>query len=189
MVRWRRAMPRRIQSEKGLDPTDTDGIVAAPVVRADRAVLVCSEAGRTFIVELRAGQSIELGRDPEGGIVVDQTTASRRHARIAIENGALFVEDLGSRNGTWVNDRRLRGERAVISGGARVRIAAFECVAGATSAGEHKTADEETGDVVVADRAMHEVLTLARKVARTDTTVLILGETGVGKEVVASRIH
>jgi DNA-binding NtrC family response regulator len=177
-------MPR----SKTLDPTATDGIVAAPVLRADRAVLVCSQAGGTFVVELRAGESVVLGRDPEGGIFVDQTTASRRHAKIGIEDGLLFVEDLGSRNGTWVNDRRLRKERVTIAGGACIRIAEFECVAGATSAGQRKSDDEE-GDVVVADRAMHEVLALARKVARTETTVLILGETGVGKEVLASRIH
>jgi DNA-binding NtrC family response regulator len=183
-------MPRRkSEGSKELGPTETEAIVAAPVVRADRAVLVCSQKGRTFVVEIKAGESIELGRDPECGIPVDQTTASRRHARIGIEDGVLFVEDLGSRNGTWVNDRRLRKERIPIAGGASIRIAEFECIAGATSAGEPKTEEEAEGEVVVADRAMHEVLSLARKVARTDTTVLVLGETGVGKEVLASRIH
>lgn len=185
MVRSVVGMPRR-KTEDELLPTETEAVAAAPVVRADRAILVCIEGGRTFVVELKAGASIEIGRDPDCGIPVEQTTASRRHARIAIENGVLYVEDLGSRNGTWVNDRRLRGEKIPIGGGASIRIAEFECIAGAASAAEPKSEDDQ---IVVADRAMHDVLARARKVARTDTTVLILGETGVGKEVLASRIH
>ena len=49
--------------------------------------------------------------------------------------------------------------------------------------------DELFGDSVVVDRAMKQVMSLATRVASTPITVLILGETGVGKEVVANAIH
>jgi transcriptional regulator with PAS, ATPase and Fis domain len=49
--------------------------------------------------------------------------------------------------------------------------------------------DAPPDDVVVADRSMVKVFDLARRLAKTPTTVLILGETGVGKEIVAERLH
>jgi DNA-binding NtrC family response regulator len=52
-----------------------------------------------------------------------------------------------------------------------------------------EVAGDEEGKLVVLDPAMKEVLATAKKVARTDLTVLVTGETGVGKEVVALAIH
>jgi len=164
------------------EPTVTDRVPIAGAARAQRAILVCWQNGRTHVVELKNGESIELGRDASCELVVEQRTASRHHAKVGLENGALFVEDLGSHNGTWVDGRRLRKERALASGGCRVRIAAFELVIWTLA-----SAAEE--DVVIEGGAMQDVLALARKVARGHTTVLVLGETGVGKEVLANQIH
>jgi DNA-binding winged helix-turn-helix (wHTH) protein len=50
-----------------------------------------------------------LGRDPSAGIYVDHPSVSRRHARISIESRGPVVQDLGSRNGTFVNGRRIDG--------------------------------------------------------------------------------
>ena len=49
---------------------------------------------------LRTGENI-LGRDDDG-IQIDSPTVSRRHARIAISGGEAVLEDLGSKNGTFV---------------------------------------------------------------------------------------
>ena len=56
-------------------------------------------------VALRAGENL-LGRVAEGVAWIDSSSVSRRHARIVIEEGAPVLEDLGSKNGTF-----LRGER------------------------------------------------------------------------------
>ena len=48
-----------------------------------------------------------LGRDAGLDLSFDSTTVSRRHARIRIEGGEATIEDLGSKNGTFVNDRRV----------------------------------------------------------------------------------
>jgi pSer/pThr/pTyr-binding forkhead associated (FHA) protein len=46
-------------------------------------------------------------------IDIDLPTISRRHARIVINDDAITIEDLGSKNGTWVDDERLTGPHAL----------------------------------------------------------------------------
>jgi len=48
-----------------------------------------------------------LGRDHEAEVVIDATTVSRRHARLTVAEGGLTLEDLGSRNGTWVGEKKV----------------------------------------------------------------------------------
>ncbi len=48
-----------------------------------------------------------VGRDRDCAVRIDSVTLSRRHARIVVTNGEATVEDLGSKNGTHVNGRRV----------------------------------------------------------------------------------
>lgn len=59
--------------------------------------LLCD--GREFL--LHQGENI-LGRTGEGIIALDAPSVSRQHARLTIANGQATIEDLGSKNGTWV---------------------------------------------------------------------------------------
>lgn len=66
--------------------------------------------------------ALDIGRDPSAQLsLADDTQASRRHARISIQNGQAVVEDLGSTNGTYVNDQPVQSPRALAPGD-RVRI-------------------------------------------------------------------
>lgn len=76
-----------------------------------------SEAGK----QLPISGPIDIGREPSLALALDDTQASRRHARISIQNNAVVVEDLGSTNGTYVNDQPIQAPR-VIQAGDRVRI-------------------------------------------------------------------
>jgi pSer/pThr/pTyr-binding forkhead associated (FHA) protein len=64
---------------------------------------------------LDAGQHV-LGRDPDTEVYLDSPGISRRHARITIAAGLATVEDLGSKNGTFVGDERLKGARSIGDG-------------------------------------------------------------------------
>jgi DNA-binding winged helix-turn-helix (wHTH) protein len=66
-------------------------------------------------IPLREGENI-LGRRGNGLVIVDAPTVSKRHARLAIANGAVTVEDLASKNGTWVGDRPVTTPTAVEDG-------------------------------------------------------------------------
>ena len=53
--------------------------------------------------------AVTLGRAPGCSVLLDDPTVSSRHARLSPQGGRLVVEDVGSRNGTLVNGRRVKG--------------------------------------------------------------------------------
>jgi pSer/pThr/pTyr-binding forkhead associated (FHA) protein len=57
-----------------------------------------------------------LGRDPDVEILLDSQGVSRRHALLKISEGSATIEDLGSKNGTFVGDQRVEGVRSVGDG-------------------------------------------------------------------------
>jgi hypothetical protein len=57
-----------------------------------------------------------VGRDDEADIVLPERQISRQHIRLHIEDGHFYVEDLESRNGTWVNGQRLQGRQEIFDG-------------------------------------------------------------------------
>ncbi len=77
--------------------------------------------GRAFLIvvsgpaDLKTGQRIpvegaaSIGRESDNQVVIPDKTVSGRHAAIVYRGGRWWVEDLGSRNGTYVNDRRVDG--------------------------------------------------------------------------------
>ena len=71
-------------------------------------------------VPLDQGEHV-IGRDADADIRVEVAGVSRRHARLRVHGGSIYVEDLGSKNGTWVNGRRIEGATA-LRDGAVVRL-------------------------------------------------------------------
>ena len=57
-----------------------------------------------------------LGRDPDVEILLDSPGVSRRHALLTISAGSATIEDLGSKNGTFVGDQRVDGSRSLCDG-------------------------------------------------------------------------
>lgn len=70
---------------------------------------------RSGETELNDGRYV-LGRHPEAQIRVDDLSVSRRHVGITVSGEVVTIEDLGSRNGTWVNNARLEGPRQLQDG-------------------------------------------------------------------------
>ena len=92
----------------GTEAVDDDASAAA----ADLGARVLWE-GVTF--SLGQGENV-LGRVEEGAVFVDAASVSRRHARIVLEGDSATIEDLGSRNGTWLGTRRLTGPTPLENG-------------------------------------------------------------------------
>jgi DNA-binding NtrC family response regulator len=165
----------------------------------DRIYLVLSTGETTRVVDLADGQSLTLGRDSDCDVVVDDKRVSRHHARLTRTGDSIVVEDLKSANGTKVNRTILFGEKKTFGAGDVVWVASAEILVAssprllgaraaqpARSLGGQEPASQ---DLVVADPCMVHTLSVARRVALAPATVLILGETGVGKEVVAEYVH
>jgi DNA-binding winged helix-turn-helix (wHTH) protein len=66
-------------------------------------------------IALREGENI-LGRGPESIEWIDRDTVSRRHARIVVAGGRATIEDLASKNGTYLRGERLDGPAAIADG-------------------------------------------------------------------------
>jgi serine phosphatase RsbU (regulator of sigma subunit) len=68
-----------------------------------------------------------MGRSQESTVVLTDASVSRRHAQIVLRDGAWWVEDLGSKNGTKLNSRRIDGP-AELKPGDRVQLGTFQLV-------------------------------------------------------------
>jgi len=66
-------------------------------------------------------QGIRIGRDPNNELHLDDAEVSRHHARVILHNGAVWVQDAGSRNGIFVNGTRVSGHKQ-IAPGAQIQI-------------------------------------------------------------------
>jgi hypothetical protein len=66
-------------------------------------------------------QGLRVGRQAGNEVLLDETGVSRQHARLIFHNGALWVQDMGSRNGVFVNDARVQAHRQ-LSPGDKIRI-------------------------------------------------------------------
>ncbi len=78
-------------------------------------LVIEDEAGTRSTVPF-AAEAIVIGRAPEATVRVGDRNVSRRHARFVLQNGSVFVEDLGSLTGTRVNGERISGRRKVREG-------------------------------------------------------------------------
>jgi len=65
-------------------------------------------AGEVFSV---AGERLTIGRSPDAEVFLDDVTVSRNHALLVRRRDGLYVDDLGSLNGTYVNRRRIESHR------------------------------------------------------------------------------
>lgn len=151
-------------------------------------------------VSLERGQTYTLGRNESCDIVLENSCVSGRHAILTVGEPPTIV-DVGSRNSTYVDGQRLTPQRACLlrvgSVIAMGPVALFVTQGEAFSSGVHPVFDrkkaEAPGEVgiqpVIGDRGMLQLYAFAQQVARSSATVLITGETGVGKELIAQAVH
>jgi transcriptional regulator with PAS, ATPase and Fis domain len=160
----------------------TDGMQGRAV---DRGVVVALRDDTTAVDRLLPlDRPTLIGKDPSVDLVIDDPCVSRRHCVLEWRGAALFVRDLGSRNGTFVDDRRV--ECAEVTPGSVLAIGGTRLVAVAAGRPARAAAHAR---LIGLDPAFRQAVTLARRAAATDCSVLILGETGTGKELIAQCIH
>jgi transcriptional regulator of acetoin/glycerol metabolism len=152
-------------------------------------MVIIFASGRPSARVVELGKSgVELGRGLPEGCFEDDDRVSRHHVRITGKGPSFVVEDLESRNGTFVNGLRLDGA-ATYPSGALVRIGrSLVWLVDDTSPFEtHATHALGSGPVVGGQlRVAHADIALA---ARAHDTLYIRGETGSGKELAARAFH
>jgi two-component system response regulator AtoC len=159
-------------------------------------------------VTLGQGKTYSIGRDPANDIVISHDSVSRKHACVRVAKEPA-LEDTGSRNGTRANGRLLgTGERVPLRAGTIIHIglatifvldeqASDELGPSRISSSSFRAANPiglgyESGlppGLVLKDERMIALYRSVRVIAQSDITVLLLGETGVGKDVLAEAIN
>jgi len=105
----------------GARPTgEGTAVFVVPTIDAPKATLRevrPDGSSRSFNVD---GRPMTIGRAPDNGLVLRDGRVSRHHARLYGRRGALLLADLGSTNGSWVNDRRV--QEMALGEGDRIRV-------------------------------------------------------------------
>ena len=133
---------------------------------------------------------ILVGSSPDSGIVVHDPTVSRLHGELEVREDGVWVRDLGSRNGTFVDGLQVTGAR--VPDKSRVRFGSTDLVVD-YNPGQLRTVEiwphTGFGKLVGQSLRMRELFSTLARLAPMDASVLIYGETGTGKELVARAIH
>jgi len=123
------------QLRKALGDTSEDGRVIRTLHRVGYAFVgdvviaghppiagapVCRLLWRGESIEIPAGEAT-IGRDRGCAVRIDADSVSRHHARLTVTGGEASIEDLGSKNGTWVDGERIHGT-APLTDGAYFRV-------------------------------------------------------------------
>jgi len=104
------------------DVVSTEPPRAAPIVSDVSFRLIWGERE----VALAQGDNI-LGREPDALVWIDSGSVSRRHARILVEGERATLEDLGSKNGTFLDGRKI-DTRVPLSNGSQIKVGSASLV-------------------------------------------------------------
>ncbi|HEU4409620.1 MAG TPA: sigma 54-interacting transcriptional regulator [Polyangiaceae bacterium] len=149
-------------------------------------VLVFSVDGPRCDVLPLEGRELTIGRGKAAGVDLDDPQISRRHARVRREAGRWEVEDLGSRNGTWVDGEPLTG----LSAGAKPRLVrAGSSVFLIEDDVEPFRAGVSTAGGTVLGPSLARLWEAIGRAARFGSVLHVTGASGTGKEHAARAFH
>jgi two-component system, NtrC family, response regulator AtoC len=150
---------------------------------------------RFFDFKLPASGEVCIGRTSSASIAIDHPAVSRQHARLRL-GPAISITDLDSRNGTYLGGRRLEpGRSELLRPGEVIGIGGLRLVVYGVPPAREATARPEvpirslSPSTVLLDPKMLQLYRMATSVAAGNISVLLIGETGTGKEVLAEAIH
>jgi transcriptional regulator with GAF, ATPase, and Fis domain len=148
-------------------------------------VLTGLASGQTFVVD----RKLRIGKAPDNDVVLPDDTVSRHHCEIERRADCVWVKDLESTNGTRISGSRVT--EALAPPGSIMRIGEVEVVVRANpqKADVLPSRKERFGPAIGESIAMRTVFGVLERIAPTDGTVLLEGETGTGKDVLARAIH
>lgn len=168
---------RIVRDESG-ERMELPGVKLTVVDGPDRGTEVVAKRGR-----------VQIGTASDADLVLTDTSVSRRHLEVRLAGPHMIVRDHSSTNGTRVDGVQVL--EAVISSGALLQVG--ETTVRVSAVDEPVVIPLSTrqsfGSLLGGSPAMREVFSILERVAPTEATVLVTGETGTGKELVAEAVH
>jgi transcriptional regulator with PAS, ATPase and Fis domain len=170
------------------DPHTTRALPAIHVLLrgATFEVVAGPDTGVTFKM---TRTSLVVGSGAEVDVMLADSSISRRHVEFVATTEGLLVRDLGSRNGTWIGGLRftegtLRQDAVLSLGETSLSVRLAE---GALDV--EVSQSPRFGGALGSSFAMRHAFALLERAAKSNVTVLLEGESGCGKEVLAHAVH
>jgi two-component system, NtrC family, response regulator HydG len=147
------------------------------------------DAGEVFALDGSLPSRALIGQSPACDVRLTDREVSRRHAAIEQVGQRLRITDLGSTNGTFVDgvaivEAFLRGDETVRMGSTAFRVEHAD-----TRSGVKLPAATSFGRVIGASTEMRRIYPLCERLAASSVPLVIEGETGTGKELLAEALH
>jgi transcriptional regulator with GAF, ATPase, and Fis domain len=168
----------RIQRESG-----------PPTVNLRRCKLVVLRGPERGTEHVISSDVIRVGKAVENDLVVTDDTVSRVHFEIVRDAKGYLLRDLRSTNGTFldgaeIKEAYIRAGSIIAAGAAEIKFTPFE-----ERIEILPSEKEQLGPMFGRSLEMREIFGLIERIAPTDATVLIEGETGTGKDMIARTLH
>lgn len=149
-------------------------------------ILAGPDSGKSVRAEQR---ELAVGSEPGNHLVLPDKTVSRHHCSITATPRGFLLQDLGSMNGTFVG--AVRVESGYVEDGATIRVgrSTIRIDEDDEEIREELSGDDRFGPVLGRSSGMRRLFAALPKIGASDTTVLLEGETGTGKGLMAEAIH
>lgn len=149
------------------------------------------ERGTSFKIDSMRPTRALVGQSEACDLRLSSIDVSRRHAALQVIDSHLRVNDLGSKNGTYINGVSV-GE-AFLDGGETIRFGSVSAHVATGASGSSPpaplTTETSFGNLIGASVEMRRLYPLCERLAAATVPVIIEGETGTGKEVLAESLH
>jgi DNA-binding NtrC family response regulator len=176
-----------------------EGVTASITRLIPKDALIFRQSGRGRFTVIRGpdrGESLVVGPSPmtlgsgsTSDVHLSDPTISRRHLSVMLDPNGVIVRDLGSTNGSFVGGARF--QELLLGFGAEIQIG--QTLLKYLPDEEHvdvaPAASEGFGHMLGRDPKMRQVFSLLEDIADSEATVLLEGETGTGKKLLAEEIH
>jgi DNA-binding NtrC family response regulator len=176
------------------DRVETQAHDAGLVSRLDPhaiSVVASIGAGAAAVVGravLEGDKELVIGTAPEAGLRLSDATVSRQHVRLLRTPQGIRVTDLESTNGVYLDGARLYD--AVVPVGAQLQVGRVHvALEPQETAVSSSTSRSRFGGLVGGDPRTLKLFATLEDLAKSDATLVLEGETGTGKEVVAQALH